>query len=107
MGHWVSDGAEGANFWLSVIADLQNQGVEDIFIACMDGLSGSLVGALVYRLLDFGLRRYIGEGASFVNGAIYILIVLFLPYGIVGTWRMKRLEIGRGRGRLKQLFFGG
>lgn len=40
LGHWVSDGAEGANFWLSVITDLQNRGVEDIFIACMDGLSG-------------------------------------------------------------------
>jgi transposase-like protein len=40
LGHWVSDGAEGANFWLSVITDLQNRGVEDIFIACMDGLTG-------------------------------------------------------------------
>ena len=40
LGHWVSDGAEGANFWLSVIADLQNRGVKDIFIACMDGLTG-------------------------------------------------------------------
>ena len=40
LGHWVSDGAEGANFWLSVITDLQNRGVQDIFIACMDGLTG-------------------------------------------------------------------
>ena len=78
-----------------------------ILIGGVGTLSGALVGALVYRLLDFGLRRYIGEGASFINGAIYVLIVLFLPYGIVGTWRMKRLEIGRGRGRLKRLFFGG
>ena len=40
LGHWVSDGAEGANFWLSVITDLQNRGVQDIFIATMDGLTG-------------------------------------------------------------------
>ena len=40
LGHWVSDGAEGANFWLSVITDLQNRGVKDILIAAMDGLSG-------------------------------------------------------------------
>jgi putative transposase len=40
LGHWVSDGAEGANFWLSVITDLQNRGVHDIFIATMDGLAG-------------------------------------------------------------------
>lgn len=40
LGHWVGDGAEGANFWLSVVTDLQQRGVEDIFIACIDGLTG-------------------------------------------------------------------
>ncbi len=40
LGHWVADGEEGANFWLSVITDLQNRGVQDIFIASMDGLTG-------------------------------------------------------------------
>jgi transposase-like protein len=40
LGHWVGDGAEGANFWLSVVTDLQARGVTDIFIACIDGLTG-------------------------------------------------------------------
>lgn len=44
LGHWVGDGAAPrrppANFWLSVITDLQARGVEDIFIACIDGLTG-------------------------------------------------------------------
>ena len=40
LGHWVGDGGESANFWLSVITDLQNRGVKDILIACMDGLTG-------------------------------------------------------------------
>ena len=40
LGHWVGDGGEGANFWLSVVADLQSRGVEDIFIAAVDGLTG-------------------------------------------------------------------
>ena len=40
LGHWIGDGGEGANFWLSVITDLQNRGVKDILIACMDGLTG-------------------------------------------------------------------
>ncbi len=40
LGHWLGDGGEGANFWLSVITDLQARGVEDIFIACIDGLTG-------------------------------------------------------------------
>lgn len=66
-------------------------------------LNGALVGAAVFRLLDFGLRRYIGESASFINGAIYILFVLFVPYGIVGTWRLKSLAMQQGWQRLLRL----
>ena len=40
LGHWVSDGEEGASFWLSVVTDLRNRGMEDVFIACVDGLQG-------------------------------------------------------------------
>lgn len=32
--------SEGANFWLCVLTDLQNRGVHDILIACVDGLTG-------------------------------------------------------------------
>ncbi|MGB1271264.1 MAG: transposase [Endozoicomonas sp.] len=31
---------EGAKFWFSVLTELQNRGLKDIFIACIDGLSG-------------------------------------------------------------------
>jgi putative transposase len=31
---------EGANFWLSVLTDLQNRGVKDMLIACIDNLKG-------------------------------------------------------------------
>jgi len=40
LGHWVGDGEEGACFWMSVVTDLNNRGVEDVFIACVDGLTG-------------------------------------------------------------------
>lgn len=40
LGHWVGEGGEGANFWLSVITDLQTRGVQDVFIAAVDGLNG-------------------------------------------------------------------
>ena len=40
LGHWIGDGGEGANFWLSVVTDLQMRGVQDIFIAAIDGLTG-------------------------------------------------------------------
>ena len=32
--------SEGANFWLSVLSDLQSRGVKDILIACTDNLTG-------------------------------------------------------------------
>lgn len=40
LGHWIGHGSEGANYWLSVVSDLQSRGVEDILIACVDGLTG-------------------------------------------------------------------
>lgn len=39
LGLYLSE-SEGANFWLSVLSDLQNRGVNDILIACVDGLTG-------------------------------------------------------------------
>ncbi|GMT41706.1 MAG: hypothetical protein IEMM0002_0117 [bacterium] len=39
LGLWLSEN-EGAKFWLSILTELQNRGVKDIFIACVDGLSG-------------------------------------------------------------------
>ena len=39
LGLYLSE-SEGANFWLSVLTDLNNRGLEDILIACVDGLKG-------------------------------------------------------------------
>ncbi|CBY26699.1 ISsod5, transposase [Yersinia enterocolitica subsp. palearctica YE-P4] len=39
LGLYLSEN-EGANFWLSVLTDLQNRGVNDILVACVDGLTG-------------------------------------------------------------------
>ena len=39
LGLYLSE-SEGANFWLSVLTDLQHRGVEDILIASVDGLTG-------------------------------------------------------------------
>ncbi len=39
LGLWVGE-AEGAKFWLSVLTELKNRGVEDILIAAVDGLKG-------------------------------------------------------------------
>jgi len=39
LGLWISKN-EGAKFWLSVLTDLQNRGLQDVLIFCVDGLSG-------------------------------------------------------------------
>ncbi len=39
LGLWVSQ-TEGAKFWLGVVTELKNRGIQDIFIACVDGLKG-------------------------------------------------------------------
>src|SRR5438046_8110145 len=39
LGMWLAQ-TEGAKFWLSVLTELQNRGVKDLFIACVDGLNG-------------------------------------------------------------------
>jgi transposase-like protein len=39
LGLWLAEN-EGAKFWLNVLTELQNRGVRDILIACVDGLKG-------------------------------------------------------------------
>jgi putative transposase len=39
LGLWLGQ-AEGAKFWLACLTDLKSRGLEDIFVACIDGLSG-------------------------------------------------------------------
>jgi transposase-like protein len=39
LGLWVNE-SEGAKFWLACLTDLKSRGLRDIFVACIDGLSG-------------------------------------------------------------------
>lgn len=39
LGMWLAE-TEGAKFWLNVLTELQNRGIQDILIACVDGLKG-------------------------------------------------------------------
>lgn len=40
LGIWAGDGGEGAKFWLGVLTELKNRGVEDVCIVVCDGLKG-------------------------------------------------------------------
>ncbi|RLQ01036.1 IS256 family transposase [Micromonospora sp. BL1] len=40
LGLWAGSGGEGAKFWMSVLTDLRNRGVKDVFFLVCDGLKG-------------------------------------------------------------------
>ena len=80
------------------------EGLLMLLIGGIGTLSGAMVGASILPLMDFYLARWFGESAGFVIGAVYVMIVMFLPYGIVGTWRLRRLDIKAGWQRLLELF---
>jgi hypothetical protein len=40
LGLWAGQGGEGAKFWMSVLTDLKNRGVRDVFFLVCDGLKG-------------------------------------------------------------------
>jgi branched-chain amino acid transport system permease protein len=71
-----------------------------ILIGGIGTLSGAMIGAGVYRLLDFYLLRWFGETGSYLLGAVYVALVLFVPYGIIGTWRQRSFRIKEGWQRL-------
>ena len=77
-----------------------------ILIGGVGTLSGAVVGAATYKLLQFYLDRFLGESSSTVLGIIYVAIVLFLPYGIVGTWQLRSVQIKQGWERLIGLIMG-
>jgi len=90
------------------IADLgfTVNGLLMLLMGGMGTLSGAMVGAATFRLTDFYLDKWFGEAAGYILGVVYVALVLFIPYGIVGTWRLRAFQIRQGRQRLLKLLTG-
>jgi branched-chain amino acid transport system permease protein len=71
-----------------------------VLIGGMGTLSGAMVGAATFRLMEFYLHKWFGESAGYILGAVYVALVLFVPYGIIGTLRQRSFRIKEGWQRL-------
>ena len=80
LGLWLADN-EGAKFWLSVLTELRQRGVQDIYIASMDGLKGlpeavnaafpkTLTQLCIVHLVRASLRYVVSKDAKAVVAAL-------------------------------------
>ena len=60
-----------------------------VIIGGVGTLIGPLLGAGVLQLLGYWLNSTFGPRWPLIFGLVYILIVLFFPYGLVGTWQLR------------------
>lgn len=70
----------------------------------MGTLVGPIIGAGISQVIQQFFYTWFGARWPLVFGVLFMLIVIFLPYGIVGTWHLKKLDIQKGWQRLKSLF---
>lgn len=69
LGLWISEN-EGAKFWLAVLTELKNRGLEDIFIVCVDGLKGfpeAIEGVYPKAITQTCVVHQIRNSLSFVS----------------------------------------
>jgi putative transposase len=69
LGLWIGE-AEGARFWAGVLTELQNRGVKDILIACVDGLTGfpeAIAGAFAKTQIQLCLVHMVRSSLRYVG----------------------------------------
>jgi branched-chain amino acid transport system permease protein len=72
----------------------------------MGTLIGPILGSGIWQLISLFFYDWFGARWPLVFGLLFIVLVIFLPYGVVGTYRLRRLEIRKGWKRLLGLLTG-
>ena len=70
----------------------------------MGTLIGPIFGAAISQTIQQFFYTWFGARWPLIFGVLFILIVMFLPYGIVGTWRLQKGNLREGWKRLLRLF---
>ena len=69
LGLWLAQ-TEGAKFWLQVVTELRNRGVQDIFIACVDGLKGfpdAIEAVLPHAVVQLCIVHMVRHSLNYVS----------------------------------------
>ena len=69
LGLWIAQ-TEGAKFWLHGVTELKNRGVQDIFIACVDGLKGfpeAIEAVYPKAAVQLCIVHLVGNSLNFVS----------------------------------------
>lgn len=72
----------------------------------MGTLIGPILGSGIWQLISLFFFDWFGPRWPLVFGILFVVLVIFLPYGVVGTYRLRRLEIRAGWKRLLGLLTG-
>lgn len=75
-----------------------------VILGGMGTLIGPIFGAGIMEILGHFLYDWFGARWPLVFGIIFVLIVLFIPHGIVGTYRQQSLNIQKGWQRFAKMF---
>ena len=96
LGIWASPAAEGARYWLSVLTELKNRGVDDVFFLICDGLKGlpDAVGDAAVFIDATVVKVRDGQVA---NRAFYVAVGVDLEGGrdVLGIWASPAAEGAR------------
>jgi len=74
-----------------------------VILGGMGTLVGGIIGAGLLQAFSHFFYDWFGPRWPLVFGLLFIVIVLFFPYGIVGTWQLKRLQLREGWARFLAL----
>jgi putative transposase len=69
LGMWITQN-EGAKFWMNVLTDLKNRGVQDLFVACVDGLTGfpeAIAATYPQALVQLCMVHLVRNSVAFVS----------------------------------------
>jgi len=86
-----------------------NTTVDALIMTLLGGtgtLIGPMLGAALMEISGHFFYQWFGARWPLVFGLIFIALVMFLPYGIVGTWQRRSLQIKKGWRRLLGLLSG-